>query len=272
MKKIASHETVEIYAPDDSRFSFLKSPYAAHKTDSAVDIYYGSFGSNALSPVNGKIIDIQSFDTPTPFKGLDSKEYLIAIEQGNHVIKIIHVKPVISIGEYISTGDRIGTFIKNGYFIFWNDPVMHVEVRKPHDYLRASNNLNLIPAINWNYLSSLKIVEFDCIVEEVNERYALLFAPCQACGEVKGFSIDGGFIDGYISPEHDDFFGVIKKQGFTHTKAAHLEITSNGSNIKCGGVSFSLAFNEPRIKVIPQRYGEKLFSKGDEVHVRIGIH
>ena len=271
MKKIASHETVEIYAPDDSRFSFLKSPYAAHKTNSAVDIYYGSFGSHALSPVNGKIIDIQNFDTPTPFKNLDSKEYLIAIEQGNHVIKIIHVKPLVSIGEHISTGDRIGTFIKNGYFIFWNDPVMHVEVRKLHDYLRASNNLNLIPAINWNNLPSLKIVEFDCRVEKVNERYALLIAPCQACGEVKGFSIDGGFIDGYISSEHDDFFGVIKENGFTHPNAAQLEITSNGSNIKCGGVAFSLAFNEPRIKVIPQRYGEKLFSKGDEVHVRIGI-
>jgi hypothetical protein len=50
-----------------------------------------------------------------------------------------------------------------------------------------------------------------------------------------------------------------------------LEITRAGSKIKCGGLAFCLAFDEPRIKVIPQRYGEKLFSKGDEVHIRIGI-
>jgi ABC-type cobalamin/Fe3+-siderophores transport system ATPase subunit len=100
VKKIAGHELIEIYAPDKSRFSFLKSPYAAHKTNSAVDIYHGSFGSEAVSPVDGKIIDIRSFDTPTPFKNIDSKEYLIAIKQGNHVIKILHIKPDVLSDRY----------------------------------------------------------------------------------------------------------------------------------------------------------------------------
>ena len=273
MKKIASHETIEIYAPDESRFSFLKSPYAAHKTNSAVDIYYGSFGGEALSPVDGKIIDIRSYDTPTPFKNKDSKEYLIAIARGDHAIKIIHIEPDVSIGQKISRGDRIGTFIKNGYFIFWNDPVMHVEVRKPHDYLRASNNLNLIPAIDWNRVPSPihKIMDLKCHVEDINERYAQLCAPYQTCGEVKGFSIDVGFIDGYVSSYPDDFFGVINPEGFTRPKVTELEITSNGSKIKFGGIAFCLAFSEPWIKVIPQRYGEKLFSKGDEVRIRLGI-
>ncbi|HEX7574768.1 MAG TPA: hypothetical protein VF360_00175 [Candidatus Methanoperedens sp.] len=273
MKKIASHAAIEIYAPDKSRFSFLKSPYAAHKTNSAVDIYDGSFGGSAVSPVDGKIIDIRSYDTPTPFKNIDSKEYLIALEQGNHVIKILHIKPDVSIGEKISRGDRIGAFIKNGYFIFWNDPVMHVEVRKPHDYLRASNNLNLIPAIDWNRVSAPipEVMDFECRVEDINEHYSLLFAPYRTCGEVMGFSVDGGFIDGYVSSYQDDFFGVIKPGGFARPKLTQLEITSDGSKIKCGGIAFCLAFNEPRIKVIPQRYGEKPFSKGDEVRIRLGI-
>jgi hypothetical protein len=273
MKIIARHETIDIYAPDYSRFSFLKSPYAAHKTNSAVDIYYGSFGGEAVSPVDGKIIDIRSYDTPTPFKNIDSKEYLIAIEQGDHVIKIIHIEPDVSIGEEILRGDRIGTFIKNGYFIFWNDPVMHVEVRKPHDYLRASNNLNLIPAIEWNKDPALipGVMDLDCRVEDFNERYTLLSALYRTCGDVKGFSIDGGFIDGYVSSYPDDFFGVIKPGGFTRPKVTELEIISDGSKIKCGGIAFCLAFNEPRIKVIPRIYGEKLFSKGDEVRIRLGI-
>ncbi len=273
MKKIASHETIEIYAPDEARFSFLKSPYAAHKTNSAVDIYYGNFGGSAVSPVDGKIIDIRSYDTPTPFKNRDSKEYLIAIEQEDHIIKIIHIKPDVSIGEKISRGDRIGTFIKNGYFIFWNDPVMHVEVRKPDDYLRASNNLKLTPAIDWNTKTYPipKIVDFECRVEDINKRYTLLCAPYRTCGEVKGFSVDGGFIDGYVSSYPDDFFGVIKPEGFSRPKLTELEITLDGSKIKCGGIAFCLAFNEPRIKVIPQRYGEKPFSKGDEVRIKLGI-
>jgi len=273
MKKIASHETIDIYAPDESRFSFLKSPYAAHKTNSAVDIYYGSFGGEAVSPVDGKIIDIRTYDTPTPFKNKDSKECLIAIAQGDHVIKIIHIEPDVSIGEKISRGDRIGTFIKNGYFIFWNDPVMHVEVRKPHDYLRASNNLKLTPAIDWSRVptSITKFMDLKCHVEDSNGRYAQLCAPYGTFGEVKGFSIDGGFIDGYVFSYPDDFFGVIKPEGFTRPKVTELEITMDGSKIKCGGIAFCLAFNKPWIKVIPQRYGEKLFSKGDEVRIRLGI-
>lgn len=273
MKKIASHETIDIYAPDESRFSFLKSPYAAHKTNSAVDIYYGSFGDEAVSPVDGKIIDIRSYDTPTPFKNIDSKEYLITIEQGDHVIKILHIEPDVSIGEKILMGDRIGAFIKNGYFIFWNDPVMHVEVRKPDDYLRASNILKLTPAIDWNRVKSPipEVMDIKCRVEKINERYALLSAPYRTCGDVMGFSMDGGFIDGYVSSYQDDFFGVIKPEGFTRPELSELEIISDGSKIGCGGIAFCLAFNEPRIKVIPQRYGEEYFSKGDEVHIRILI-
>ncbi len=271
MKKIASHDGIEIFAPDNSCFSFLKSPYAAHRTNSAVDIYYGSFGSDAFSPVDGKIIDIRDFDTPTPFKNLNSKEYLIAIEQGNHVIKILHVKPDVSIGDLIFTGDRIGTFIRNGYFIFWNDPVMHVEVREPYDYLRASNHLNLTPAIEWDELNSNKTVEFDCNVIEVNKRYSLLLAHSVSCSEIHGFSIDGGFIDGYLSSDRDDFFGIIKESGFFRPEAMELEIRSNGSVIKCSGIAFRLSFYEPKIKVIPDRYGEKLLSEGDKVHIKISI-
>ncbi len=147
MKKIASHCDVDIFAPDTSRFSFLKSPYAAHKTGSAVDIYYGDFESDAFSPVDGKIIDIKSYDTPTLFKDWNSKEYIIAIRQNHYVIKILHIKPDVYPGEMISKGDKIGTFIHNGYFIFWNDPVMHVEVRQAEDYLRASNQHSLTPNI-----------------------------------------------------------------------------------------------------------------------------
>ncbi len=275
MRKIASHENIEILAPDNSRFSFLKSPYAAHKTGSAVDIYYGSFGSDAVSPVDGKIIDIRSFDAPTPFKERNTTEYLIALQQGSHAVKILHTKPEVSIGEKISAGDKIGTFIKNGYFIFWNDPVMHVEVRRPGDYMRASNVLCLEPDIEWSGLSSSGILELECRVEEIRNNYSLLSsrpADYDTCGAVKGFVMNGGFLDGYVASNTEGgFFGLIKREGFFHPEVSMLEIIGEEREIECSGLAFCLSFNEPRIKVIPKKYGDKLFSIGDNVNIRIGI-
>ncbi len=275
MKKIASHENIEIFAPDNSRFSFLKSPYAAHKTGSAVDIYYGNFGDEAVSPVDGKIIDIRSFDAPTPFKGKNTTEYLIALQQDSHAVKILHIKPEVTIGENISAGDKIGTFIKNGYFIFWNDPVMHVEVRRPDDYLRASNVLLLAPDIEWSALSSSRILELECRVEEIRNNYSLLSslpADYDTCGAVKGFAMDGGFLDGYVASSHEGgFFGLIKPEGFFHPEVSMLEVTGRNGEVECSGLAFCLSFNEPRIKVIPKKYGDKLFSMGDSVNVRIWI-
>ncbi len=272
MKKIASHNDTDIFAPEHSRFSFLKSPYAAHQTGSAVDIYYGDFGSDAFSPVDGKIIDVRSFDTPTPFKDWNSREYVIAIKQDEHVIKILHIEPDVSPGDAISKGDRIGTFIHNGYFIFWNDPVMHVEVRHPRDYLRASNNLCLVPNIEWQRIPSRKTIELECRVEKINDRYALLSAPCEACGDVRGFALDSGFLDGYVSSIKDGgFFGIVKPDGFFHPEVREFQVTRGNSEIKCGGIAFCLSFIEPRIKVIPKRYGDKLFSADDRVRIRLRI-
>ncbi|TAN35704.1 MAG: hypothetical protein EPN24_06950 [Candidatus Methanoperedens sp.] len=270
MKKIAKHDEIDIFAPESSRFSFLKSPYAAHRTHSAVDIYYGDFGSEALSPVDGKVIDIKSFDTPTPFKDWNSKEYVIAIRQNEQVIKILHVKPDVTPGDAVSKGESIGTFIHNGYFIFWNDPVMHVEVRHSGDYLRASNNLRLVPNIEWDELPSGRNIEFECRVEEINKKYALLFAPYETCGDVRGFALDGGFLDGYISSMEDGFFGIVKPHGFFHPGVS-LEVTKDHSEIKCNGIAFCLSFREPRIKIIPLKYGDGQLCVGDKVRIKIEV-
>ncbi len=56
----------------------------------------------------------------------------------------------------------------------------------------------LSPNIEWRSLPDGKKVEFECVVEEVNENYSLLYAPSLSCGMIRGFAIDGGFIDGYI--------------------------------------------------------------------------
>ncbi len=115
-------------------------------------------------------------------------------------------------------------------------------------------------------------MEFNCYVEDVNNRYSLISAPYETCGDIKGFGIDGGFLDGYISSNHDDgFFGIIKQQGFFHSEAMSIEVTKDDSKIECGGVAFCLSFDEPMIKVIPKKYGDRLLSADDDVNIKLAI-
>jgi hypothetical protein len=82
--------------------------------------------------------------------------------------------------------------------------------------------------------------------------------------------MDGGFLDGYISPSGDDFFGIIKPDGFFHS-AVSLEVTKDNSKIKCGGVAFSLSFMKPKIKIIPLKYGDLHFHPGETVRIKIEV-
>ncbi len=154
----------------------------------------------------------------------------------------------------------------------WNDPLMHVEVRRPGDYLRASNNLRLTPGIRWSRLSSCRTIELECRVEEINKRYSLLRTNYDTCGDVRGFAVDGGFLDGYITQDTEcGFSGIIKPQGYFHPGISILEITAGGSEVKCSGIAFCLSLNEPMIKVIPEKYGDRLLSPGDRVRIRLGV-
>ena len=147
---------------------------------------------------------------------------------------------------------------------------MHVEVRKPGDYLRASNNMRLIPNIEWSRLPSGKTLELECQVEETNKRYSLLTSDYHTCANVKGFALDNGFLDGYISHSSDGFFGIVKPHGFFHPMVS-LEIKKDNSEIKCNGIAFCLSFREPRIKVIPLKYGDGQLCVGDKVQIKIEV-
>ena len=100
MKLAASYGDIRLMAPDDAAASFFKSPFRAHETGSAVDIAYGDFGSPASSPVDGVIVDIREFETPTPFRDRNFKEYLTAVRCGRLIVRILHVKPDLGIGEH----------------------------------------------------------------------------------------------------------------------------------------------------------------------------
>ena len=285
MEPVAQCRGVTIFAPTAGKFAFMKSPFAAHTTLSAVDIYPGGgFGDTAPSPVDGTVIDIREYLTPTPFKSRDFIEYITAIRQGDSVVKILHAKPTVKVGDTISAGDPLGILVHNGYFYFWNDPPLHVEVRPLDDYIRASN-LNPLTSC-FEFLSTDTSLEstFACRAVFSDERFALLEGSYEG-QQVKGYRLGGCLLDGLVpvAQVNDiDYFGLIgqhppctyiKSAGnryMVSTDKVRAEVLAEGY-VDCLALAFSLSHSVPTIKVIPKQYGHKLFSVGDEVIIRLSL-
>lgn len=305
MKLAAKYQDIRLMAPDDAMISFFKSPFAAHETGSAVDIVYGDFSKGAHSPVDGVVVDIREFDTPTPFKDRDFKEYLTAIRCGEFIVKILHVKPSVEIGDRVRCGEEFGTFIKSGYFYFWNFSHLHVEVRMPDDYLRASNNMSLdipvgtvIPSKNGGEGEGEgegrinDAFEFSGEVVFSDKRYALIDCPDHSSGgDLNGYSANGYLLDGFIpADEHAlhrfgligngennqsselpfDSFKSIGNSHMVHSSSVDLKVFDGGGHkLPVAGASFILFFGNPLIKLIPTRYGEYLPQCGEQVCIQI---
>ncbi len=294
MKLAASFQNIELMAPDDAALSFFKSPFAAHDTGSAVDIAYGDFGSAAYSPVDGEVVDIREFDTPTPFKDRDFREYLTAISCKGFIVKIMHVKPDVEIGDRVRTGEEFGTFIRSGYYYFWNFPHMHVEVRTPDDYVRASNNMPLdvpvgaVKKVGGGMAEDSDIFGFTGEVVFSDKRFALIDCPDYSCSSaINGYAVGGYLLDGFIpTGEHALHrfaligesrtatpFDTIKSSRnwhMVHSSSVGLRV-SDGKNrmIDAAGVSFILFFGKPLIKLIPTRYGGYLPQCGETLSIQI---
>ena len=284
MRPVASARGVDIFCPENGKFAFLKSPFAAHTTLSAVDIYSGgTFGDIAPSPVEGEVIDIREYPSPTPFRDRDFMEYIIAIRQDDSVVKILHSKPVVDVGDTVDVGDPLGILIKNGYFYFWNEPPLHVEIRDAGDYIRASNNNPLLTKFSFSGYNSMES-NIKCRVVFCNEKYALLKGDYSGDG-VKGYELGGCLLDGIISLvdwEAIDYFGLIgtdvpvpcmRSVGNRFMISAKYVTASISTEkpVNCRALGFSLSFCEPTIKLIPLKYGEKLFDVGDYVDIKLNL-
>lgn len=284
MRPVASARGVDIFCPENGKFAFLKSPFAAHTTLSAIDIYSGgTFGDIAPSPVEGEVIDIREYPSPTPFRDRDFMEYIIAIRQDESVVKILHSKPVVEVGDTVDVGDPLGILIKNGYFYFWNEPPLHVEVRDAGDYIRASNNNPLLAKFSFSGDNSMES-NITCRVVFCNEKYALLKGDYKGAG-VKGYELGGCLLDGVIRLgdwDAIDYFGLIgtdvpvpcmRSVGNRFMIAAKYVTASisTENKVSCRALGFSLSFCEPVIKLIPLKYGEKLFDVGDCVDIKLNL-
>ncbi|MCS7385713.1 MAG: M23 family metallopeptidase [archaeon GB-1867-005] len=165
---IAKCRGLEVKVPSSCWFSFFNSPYPAHKSSSAIDIYFPDL--EALFPAEeGVVLEVEKFECPRFRRDADGFDYLTIIRVGDDaVLKILHVKPKVKPGERVSLGDYLGVLWTSGYFSPWSDLHMHIEVRPPDDAKRALGafELDVSPAVRLiskpSCIGSLYTVYEDC--------------------------------------------------------------------------------------------------------------
>lgn len=299
MIRVASSEGIDIYCPAEGRFSFFNSPYFAHKNFIGIDIYPNlKFGEAAPSPVSGEVVGIREigFFESKSFR-CSSKDYVILIkslENERRIIKIIHVKPTVRVGEIVIAGSKLGSLIRSGFFDFWTDPHIHVEVKDPSNPLRARGGYKIKRTIRMNgggMEGTKGCDELSGVVIESKSEYSLIDLnldfkyglPVDLNGRI-------GFIDGGIP--HYGFFGVHtsftpkvgepvkflgKKIGSVISvfgdmalcliESRDLTFRINGKPV---GLSLYLYLSRPLMKVIPHKIGGLSLKKSDRVKLSLG--
>lgn len=174
------------------RFSLYNSPYPAHDTGCAIDLYPGD--DEALSPVSGDILATRTVRCPKKPYAV-SEDSLILIDCGDYVARILHVDPAVESGDSIEVGKPLGSLVRSGFFGRWVDNHLHLGFRRPEQNLqRASGSLPIdielsVSGVRWDGIGT---------VIETGQTYVLLDSPASgtdgfaALASDDGVPLDGG--------------------------------------------------------------------------------
>ncbi|MEM2169011.1 MAG: hypothetical protein QW186_04310 [Candidatus Bathyarchaeia archaeon] len=298
MMKVASSEGVSIYCREGDRFSFFNSPYPAHRACMAIDIYPGrDFGSAAPSPVSGEVKEIRRVACPEKsiFKS-SSYDYVIllqSLENPKRWIKILHLEPLIKVGNIVNVGDDLGILLRSGFFDYWTDPHIHIEIRDPLDPIRARGGFVIKRDIFNTPLNeneeNADIEELRGVIVESKIEYALMLLDKELkYGVPVKVDEETGLIDGGIP--HYGFFGVHRTSSgaprsnliklcnvnigvikHTYSNMCVAEYLNQLFRVKNVPVklSFYLYLSKPLVKIIPSEAGKLKLEKSEEVSVVI---
>lgn len=202
------------------RFSLYNSPYVAHDSGSAIDLYPGS-DDNAPSPVSGAVIDVQTVRAP-PKEYAAVHDHLILIDTGEYVARLLHVDPAVEPGEHVAIGDSLGSLVRAGFFAPWVDNHIHLGFRRSDtDPYRASGSLAIdvavpIEALRWDGTGH---------VVESGETYAVLDAPIHSApGEYfVGIACESGVLDGGC-PHYDGGGLLVSDHDITSSHSGNREV------------------------------------------------
>lgn len=290
----ARSEGVSIYCPEDGRISFFNSPYFAHRNYTGVDIYLNlNFGDAAPSPVSGEVVEIRRvgffWNRGFEFSSLDYAIILKSRENEGRFVKMLHVKPNVRVGDMVRAGEEIGYLLRSGFFDFWTDPHIHVEVRDPSDPLRARGGYRIsrLISVDANHCDIADSKSLSGIVVESKREYSLVALNCGLEHGIPAYLDEGvGIIDGGIP--HYGFFGihinhtpkigervrflgreigsvasVYEGMGLVKIRE-NIAFRLNGRPVR---LSLYLFPSTPMVKVIPEKPGELPLRRHEEVEL-----
>ncbi len=253
------------------RFTLYNSPYVAHDNGSAIDLYPSS--ETAPSPVSGEVLDTRAVKAP-PKPYAETHDYLILVDTGTHVARLLHVEPVVEAGDRVEVGETLGTLVRAGFFAPWVPNHIHLGFREHGvNPYRASGSLPIVPAVEitpleWNGTG---------YVVETGETWARLDSPTNpdSGASFAGLSSDGGILDGGFP--HYDGGGLLGSgeratvAGTTIGTVSGRDVTWNGVTVRANGdpvtgIALYCARDEFGIKLV----GETVdFEVGERVEVTI---
>jgi len=292
MKCIASSERVKIYCPEKGRFSFFNSPYPAHHAFSGIDVYPGRmFGDVAPSPVRGKVTAVRRVKCPSR-KDFECSPYdyvllLCSSENPERWIKVLHVEPSVKVGDIVEIGEDIGTLLRSGFFDFWTDPHLHIEVRKPSDPIRARGGFKFERSLKMNESTFTEDLS-GTVVESKPEYFLVALNEKLEYGIMADIEGQPGLLDAGIP--HYGWIGVhmnsSPKIGGTvrlcGTEIGTIKFAYSDMGVaECSSLNFKLngkpvglslyfyLFSIPLVKIIPHRPNELNLKVSEEVSVVI---
>ncbi|SMO63241.1 hypothetical protein [Halorubrum cibi] len=187
------------------RFSRFNSPYPAHDTGCAVDLYPP--GGDGISPVAGIVRETHTVGCPERSYAA-SEDHLIVVDldeewcrrtdaEPGTLARILHVTPSVEPGDRVEVGDALGPMTRSGFFGRWVDDHVHLEFRSPGtNALRASGSLPIgvdvnVTSVPWDGTG---------VVVECGPSHVTLDGPAHpdpgerfaAIGSDEGVPLDGG--------------------------------------------------------------------------------
>jgi len=123
------------------RFSLYNSPFVAHDEGRAVDLYPED--EVAPSPVAGEVIETKRVRAP-PKPYAAEHDWLLLIDTGDAVARLLHVEPSVAAGDHVAVGDPLGETVRAGFFAPWVPDHLHLEYRDPSaNPYRADGSMRL---------------------------------------------------------------------------------------------------------------------------------
>ncbi|WP_416840078.1 hypothetical protein [Haloferax sp. DFSO52] len=279
------------------RFSLYNSPYPAHDSGCAIDLYVDADDAIARSPVAGVVRETRTLRAPDKPYAHD-EEYLILVDvdveatglqwtgsadddpRSGLVARLLHVEPDVSAGELVEVGDPMGRLVRSGFFAPWVTNHIHLGFRpETANHHRARGSLPLsvdvpVSPLDW---------DGEGTVVEVGDTYAVLDRPTRGedvdpetfvgLGSTEGAVLDGGLAHyeygGTLSPVTDGQSLSLLGATVGHSSGrdvpwANFDVVANGERVT--GLSLFASRGTFGTKIVAPGHD---FSVGDDVVVTI---